>query len=76
MRGEPLTEREHADLYQRALGNDAGDMAPIFAKLGCDDLVGAFRAMGWLTPLPYGEASQGESEILDAFWARMKGGKA
>lgn len=91
--GQPLSKGEHDLLYQRAIEGSRKDaarvmgknphsvhstMAVIFAKLGVEDLVSAFWAIGWLRPLPYGvspaEARHeqiGESEILDAFWARM-----
>jgi DNA-binding CsgD family transcriptional regulator len=90
--GQPLSEAEHTLLYHRAVEGSRKDaaaesgintntahhyMATIFAKLGVEDLIGAFRAMGWLNPLPYG-VSPAEArhehlseDTLAAFWARM-----
>jgi DNA-binding CsgD family transcriptional regulator len=92
--GQPLSEQEHDFLYERAMqgsrkaaavamGMDIHTvhhlMASIFAKLGVEDVTGAYRAKGWLHPLPYGVSAAemrheqlGEGEVLDAFWDRMK----
>lgn len=95
--GLPLTQREHDFLYARAIEGSRKDaaratgmshtsahhvMAQIYAKLGVEDLVSAFWAMGWLRPLPYGVSEAEvrderlrEGESLEAierdFWERM-----
>ena len=57
-------------------------MTGAFAKLGVEDLAGAFRAMGWLKPVPYGvSAAEVRHERLDEgetleqiehdFWRRI-----
>jgi DNA-binding CsgD family transcriptional regulator len=70
--GHRLTEREHDLLYWRALRSSIketcaelglnwhtvhGSYAVAFEKLGVEDIIGAFRAMGWLKPVPYGVRS-------------------
>ena len=69
MEGSPLTEHEHKALYARAMTGSRSEgadyahlndssmkhaMTAAFRKLGAEDLVEAFWAMGWLHPLPYG----------------------
>lgn len=95
VQGLPLTQREHDFLYARAIEGSRKDaarvtgtntahhvMTSIFAKLGVEDLVSAFWAMGWLRPLPYGVSEAAvrderlrEGETLEAierdFWRRM-----
>jgi DNA-binding CsgD family transcriptional regulator len=94
VRGLPLTQREHDFLYQRAIEGSRKDaarvtgtntntahhlMASIFEKLGVEDLVSAFWAMGWLHPLPYGvskaevrhEKLQEGNHTEQDFWKRM-----
>ena len=93
--GQPLTEREHTLLYLRATEGSSKDAAAalgmnrntarnhtanIFKKLDVEDLAGAFRAMGWLNPVPYGvspaevraERLREGEDIERAFWQRMK----
>jgi hypothetical protein len=94
VKGAPLSEAEHNLLYQRAIegsrkdavrvtgsgGNGHHLMASIFAKLGVEDLVSAFWAMGWLRPLAYGvnpaeirheQLAESDEHIERDFWARM-----
>lgn len=64
--GAPLSPRQRELLYQRAMTGslkDAaqvcgmnletakGTSADIISKLGATDIIGAFRAMGWLKPV-------------------------
>jgi hypothetical protein len=97
VKGLPLTEREHTLLYERAIEGSRKDaarvtgtntnsahhmMASIFQKLGVEDLVSAFWAMGWLRPLPYGvnatdvrdeQLAEGQASEQQeaAFWERQ-----
>lgn len=96
IRGMPLSEGEHNLLYQRAIEGSRKDaarvlganpntvhhaMQTIFEKLGVEDLISAFFAMGWLNPLPYGvrdaevrheRLDEGEAEHTEHdFWQRM-----
>jgi len=67
--GYPLTQHEHDALYARAMTGSRSEgadyahlndsamkhaMTAAFAKLGVEDIIEAFWAMGWLHPLPYG----------------------
>jgi DNA-binding CsgD family transcriptional regulator len=79
--GRRLTQREHDLLYWRAelssvkeaadeLGLNFhsvhGTFATAFEKLGVEDIIGAFRAMGWLRPVAYGiGAAEVRHERLD-----------
>ena len=64
----PITPAQHALLYQRALlgslkdaaavlgiapGTAHGQSADAISRLGVDDVIAAFRLLGWLRPLPY-----------------------
>lgn len=65
MRGLPLSHREQEVLYERAMTGSEKDAAAklgialqtcknhatsIYAKLGVQDIAGAWRAVGWLRP--------------------------
>lgn len=67
---KPLSQYEYNVLYQRAvtgsvkeaaqaLGKNPHSLhhttADAFAKLGVEDIISAFRKMGWLKPVPFNE---------------------
>ena len=69
LHGHPLSRFEHDALYARAMTGSRSEgadyahindvamkhaMTAAFAKLGVEDIIEAFWAMGWLQPLPYG----------------------
>lgn len=68
--GKPLTKCQYDLLYQRAMTGSVKEaaaalgknfssshhvIATAFRNLGVEDMTAAFRALGWLRPIPYDE---------------------
>jgi hypothetical protein len=79
----PLTRHEYDALYHRALTSkrkDAARMGGIsdtserhaltmaFRKLGVTDILAAFRALGWLTPVPWHQSVEPDYDPRPSSW--------